>query len=241
MNWKLLTIVIACLGIGMVIAANLITNTQQIQQGLQPSSTETTTLPSGSVVSTTTSDVSTSTAPFKTYSNPQAGLSFQYPATFTVVPKVGSNGDSEVKISAPAIYPAKFQAPGILMLVGSSAQAVSFCSSNTPSAILIQAIVPILAAGGGTPVLGTQTIGGIQFKTASETYSVAGTFGSLKIAMASSGGICRVIESEISGTDPATEGKGAGQFSSALPASAVPVAAQFTALISSIQFSASAH
>jgi hypothetical protein len=178
-----------------------------------------------------------SSGQMQTYSNAQYGFSFQYPSDFSTTASSLLNHE-KVTATGQQVYGSTSPAPQVLVEASIDPSTVSTCNTidlgslaSTGSASLISVGVNV------TPVLGTQTIGGVQFRSASVAEDLKGSFMSFTLYAALHNGVCYVIATGLEGKDPSTQNQLQSVSPVVLPAAAANIAAEENTMLQSLNFS----
>jgi hypothetical protein len=190
------------------------------------------------VVMPTSTPVPTITSSsLQTYSNSQYGFSFQYPSDFSVVATPISNR-AKVTATGQQLWGSTYPAPQVLVEATVDPSTVLTCNSqNLGSLVTLGSLSLILAGVNITPTLGTQTIGGVQFRSASMAADIKGVFASFTIYAALNNGVCYIVAAGLTGPDPATQNQSQSASPVVLPTVAATIAAEENAILQSFNFS----
>jgi hypothetical protein len=174
-------------------------------------------------------------AQVQTYTNAQYGFSFQYPSDFSAAPASVLNG---AKVTVTQLNGSFFPAPQVLIEASADPSAVSTCNTENLSALASLGSAALVSVGANiTPTTGTQTIGGVSFRSASVTADLEGSFVQVTLYAALHNGICYAIGTAVEGKDPSTQGQLQSISPIGLPASAASIAAEENTILQSLSFS----
>ncbi len=179
---------------------------------------------------------SNSSGQTQTYTNAQYGFALQYPSNFSATPASVLNG-TKITLTGPQLSGFS-QAPSVLIEASNDPSAVSTCNTASLSGLATVALAPLTSLGVNiTPTTGTQTIGGVSFRSASVSADLEGTFIQVGFYAALQNGVCYIIGTSVEGNDPSTQGQLQSTSSVVLPASAASVAGEENTILQSLTFS----